>query len=220
MSNHERARSPEEGKGAIYLGGGGDEAQSAAIDAAVFNNENYAEGKINCLFIPVALMPKKYASAEEWFRSSYGGYCNRIDLCVELSDIGQKELSRYNLIYVGGGDTGRLVSQFEQSGFESLIPGFIESGGFVFGGSAGAIMLGKSILTAPEVKATAARTTGLDCIGGWSVYAHYSGRETAEIQELARSLNSNIVAIPERDGAIYDGKLTPVGKGVESFYAQ
>ena len=166
MNNHEQARNPENRKGAIYLGGGGDEIQAAAIDAIVFNNENYVGGNINCLFIPVALNPKNYSSAEEWFRSSYNNYCSSIDLCIDLSSIDYKELIRYNLIYIGGGNTGRLVNQFEKSGFESLIPRFIESGGFVFGGSAGAIMMGKSILTAPEVEETATRTTGIDCIGG------------------------------------------------------
>ncbi|MXW06926.1 MAG: hypothetical protein F4Z87_02150, partial [Gammaproteobacteria bacterium] len=126
----------------------------------------------------------------------------------------------YNLVYIGGGDTGRLMDQIEKSGFKSLIPEFIDAGGYVFGGSAGAIAMGKSVLTAPEDEETATLTTGINCIGDWSAYPHYDNNSAEEVRELARRLNSNIVAIPEESGVIYDGELIAVGAGVEFFYAR
>lgn len=205
-------------QGSIYLGGGGDETQSAAIDEVAFDSRNYAEGSISCLFIPVALDSRKYDSAKEWFQTNYSDYCHSIDFCFDLYDINRQRLAQYNLIYIGGGDTGRLLNQFKESGLGGLIPEFIESGGFVFGGSAGAILMGKSALTAPEVKETAPHTAGLGCIGNWSVYVHYDDDMSAEVRDLARKLRSNIIAIPEESGAIYDGKLTPIGDGVRLFF--
>ncbi len=100
---------------------------------------------------------------------------------------------------------------------------YIAEGGIVYGGSAGAIILGKDIRTASEAKGISLDDyEGLNVLGEYSVLCHYNseGGNKREILELTSIIKSPIISIPEKSGVIStSGKLLVLGnEHVDVFY--
>ena len=73
---------------------------------------------------------------KEWFKKTYE-YCNfDIDMCTDLSKI--KSLDEYTGVFIGGGNTFKLLKEIRESKFDILLEKYLKNGGFVYGGSAGA----------------------------------------------------------------------------------
>ena len=127
----------------IYLSGGGNEKQSFPLDKFFFSSlpEN---GRF--LYIPIALRGHKlYPTAHLWMKSVLELH-NRNDVQFEtaddLSKYGFENLKVFNGIYIGGGNTWSLMKELKDSGFSNALIQYIQSGGKVYGGSAGAIIFG------------------------------------------------------------------------------
>lgn len=124
----------------IYLAGGG----SAAQEAAVW--EHMLEGVSRLLYWPTALSGDLLSNAESWLRTSLS---DRPELGVttwlDLSDHRGEALEDYDLIFVGGGNTYDLLNRLRQADIATALTRFLQAGGTYYGGSAGAIVAGKSI---------------------------------------------------------------------------
>jgi len=59
----------------------------------------------------------------------------------------QHHFKTIETIYIGGGNTFKLLKELKESGFDKELLKFIKEGKPVYGGSAGALILGKNILT-------------------------------------------------------------------------
>jgi peptidase E len=87
----------------------------------------------------------------------------------------------------------------------------------VYGGSAGAIVLGKDISTAfignqtDENKVQLTDFTGLNVSNGYSIKAHYEKEEDV-VKKFSIENNTPVLNIPEEGGVFIDGnKMTLVG---------
>lgn len=72
---------------------------------------------------------------------------------VDFVDLEKKEtshVSNCDLIYVGGGNTFRLIKAARESYFKKTIEGVIGAGGIYLGVSCGSLIIGPSILLAEE----------------------------------------------------------------------
>jgi len=49
-------------------------------------------------------------------------------------------LQKYDTVYIGGGDTFKLLKLIRESGFDEKLLRYYKSGGAIYGGSAGAII--------------------------------------------------------------------------------
>lgn len=191
-------------KEAIYLAGGGDEHQSANFDALFLKGLQSREIS-KLIYIPVALRVERVESAEKWFRNIFAGKGLEIETWTDLGGLSMdpSELS----LYIGGGDTVQLLSKIRGSGFDKRLIEFVRSGGVVYGGSAGAIVLGADIRTAPEARNILPSSShGLDLLNGLSVACHFKGtdEEIKTYRRLRKEIDTPIIAISELGGVIVE----------------
>ena len=67
---------------------------------------------------------------------------------TDLQNRSYEDLARYSGVFIAGGNTFSLLKQVRESGFDRLLVKYITKDLPVFGGSAGAIILGRDIGTA------------------------------------------------------------------------
>lgn len=105
----------------------------------------------------------------------------------------------------GGGNTFKLLYELKESGAFDRIKEYLEHGGVVFGGSAGAIIFGKDLEACrlDDVnEVNLIDTSGFDILNGVSILCHYTNR-SAEKDEQSRqyllelSQSGKMIALPE-----------------------
>lgn len=204
----------------IFLCGGGDGDQTK--DACRRLNDVVDHTK-PILYLPFAMENADYDSCHEWVRGELR--------CVDVSDIemvkSAEELDgtnveNYSAIFIGGGNTYKLLNDLKASGSFEKIKAYIEQDGIVFGGSAGAIIFGydiESCAAMDQNKVGLKDTKGFDVLRGYSVFAHYTNgssrlteqenRERTEryTEKLLRYSQERgpVIAMPEEDTLFLNG---------------
>ncbi|PIR73127.1 MAG: hypothetical protein COV26_00165 [Candidatus Nealsonbacteria bacterium CG10_big_fil_rev_8_21_14_0_10_36_23] len=196
----------------IFLGGGGNKEASKQIDELFINT--IKEGRLEgIIYIPVALASKPYENCLEWFSSIFASRVSKIEMWINLENKVLEGVEKKMAVYIGGGDTLRLMNLIRDSEFDKQIISFVKNGGVVYGGSAGAIILGKDIRTAPEAR-NSEQTEGLDLIGGYSIACHYKTNNFSELMKISKIVEGKILAIEENAGIAFNGReIKPVGSG-------
>lgn len=197
----------------LILSGGGDREQAAAIDR-YFADSIDLEKRV--LYIPVAMessVDSAYDECYNWFCSTYGEYgITNIEMCTDLKSL---ELdNRFSAVYVGGGNTFMLLKKIRESNFEHELVRFLEEGGVFYGGSAGAIICGKTIKSAEYLDENKAKLKGLSALNllnGFDVFCHYA--ETKNEDKFIDEYENSLYILYEESGLVYDGKKAiPIGK--------
>ncbi|MEI6237957.1 MAG: Type 1 glutamine amidotransferase-like domain-containing protein [bacterium] len=188
-------------EGTIYLSGGGDADKTTIIDTHFIKSLP----KKDILYIPVAMERDLigYEACYDWFTNTISKISEEfvdISMILNLKEI--KDLKQFSAIYIGGGNTYKLLKEINQSGFGIQLKEYIKAGGIVYGGSAGAIILGKDISTVIDEnkKYNYNFSSGLSLIGNYSVVCHYKEGEDEKIREYLKNNNNPIIAIPEGAG--------------------
>ena len=131
-----------------------------------------------------------------------------------------KNLENYSALFIGGGNTFKLLKDLKDSGSFEKIKVFIENNGIVFGGSAGAIILGQCIDTckyADKNEVDLKDLMGFDVVSHFSFLCHFTNqdKEKTELNKnylLKLSKNKKIIALPEEDTIYYEnGKFEIIG---------
>lgn len=192
----------------IFLGGGGDENDSKLLDE-FFINKMVKHKKM--LYIPIAMDGKKlsYKSCLEWIQSVFGriGFTN-IDMLTQLEQGVAIDSNEFASVYIGGGNTFDLLHKIRSSSFDKIISHSLQNGISIYGGSAGAIILGKNILTCKHMDPNNIGITqfqGLNLINGYSIWCHYNQSDDDLILEFIKDHDCPVIAIPEKSGVYYDG---------------
>lgn len=204
----------------VILCGGGDEITSLESHK-LFYNELLRSKKI--LYIPVAILSKKHTpeSCYSWFAKAFIKYTPiKIDMVTTLANVNQSNLNTYDGIYIGGGNTFKLLKEFYDTGFIQLLSNYLKGNGVVYGGSAGAIIFGKNIKTARYSDANDVglkNTEGFNILCNYSIWCHYSKNDKPNIAELL-SEGEKIIAI-EENSAIYlkETEIIKIGQGIHLF---
>ncbi|MBP6974975.1 MAG: Type 1 glutamine amidotransferase-like domain-containing protein [Candidatus Pacebacteria bacterium] len=199
----------------IYLSGGGNEHQSLTLDKFFFNTIK-SGGKF--LYIPIALRGHKlFPTANLWMDGILKLH-NRTDITFEVmdnpSEYTQDDLEKFDAVYVGGGNTWSLIQELKESEFSELLISYIESGKIMYGGSAGAIILGKRIDTHDdENKQNSKDVEGFDKLSGYSITCHFKIEDGDRFQSWAVLNKLPIICLPEETGLIVvDNIATCVGE--------
>ncbi len=210
----------------IIMSGGGDELQSRTVDAFFAKRIG---SHANVLYLPVAMERERYPACLEWFTKTYSAHgISSFTMWENLSDKSVADLARFQAIYIGGGNTFKLLKEIKTSGFDRLLREYLESGGIVYGGSAGAIILGHDILTCSHMDRNDVNLSefdGLNVVHHYSIWCHYTAEDDARIFNYASERNPKIIAIPEESGIyLEDGLLSNIGdqpcyifEGVENW---
>ena len=190
----------------IYLSGGGNEKQSFPLDKFFFDTLP-KNGRF--LYIPIALRGHKlYSTAHLWMKNITELH-ERTDVQFETVD----DPSKYNLevikefdgIYIGGGNTWSLIQEIRESGFADVLIQYIEAGGQVYGGSAGAIIMGKRIDTHDdENKIGLQDVSGFNLLNNFSVACHFKDEQNDRFKAWVSDHNLPIVCLPEETGLVIE----------------
>lgn len=193
----------------IFLGGGGEAEDSKLLDERFVSMLDHSKPLV---YIPNAMKSTPYASCLEWFESVMKPLgVTKIEMWDDLRP--HRGIEDIAGLYLGGGDTGKLLKEIRGAAFDGYLRDAVESGVPIYGGSAGAIVLGEDIRTAPEAKGlNLVEATGLNMIKGYSIACHYQRRHERVVRSFVRSLGMPIIAIPEKAGCyIKESHLTNHG---------
>ena len=187
----------------VFLCGGGAGIQT--IEANKRLNEVIDHSK-PCLYIPLAMEQEKYASCYEWIKGELKNVdIPYIEMVKSADELTAKNMNDFGVIFIGGGNTFKLLSDLKTSGAFEKIKEYLNSDGVIFGGSAGAIIFGKDLEACKfddinEVNLN--ETSGFDILNGASILCHYTNRTVEKNEEsrqylLEVSKHRKVVALPE-----------------------
>ena len=195
----------------IFLCGGGDGTQTTSAYKKL--NEIIDHTK-PILYIPLAMESDKYPSCLEWITNELKelNICN-IEMVTQASEILNKNLDDYCAIFIGGGNTFKLLNDLKTSGAFEKIQEYINNNRIVFGGSAGAIIFGKNLKSCVLDDDNAVNLediSGYDILNGYSILCHYTNRTKEKDTEskeylLNLSKEEKIIALPEEDTIFING---------------
>jgi len=195
----------------LILSGGGDTNDTKALDDLF---QSLIKPKQKILYLPVAWTAGNFAECKKWFSKTFTNFAMWTDLTSKTYE----DLSEYGAIYLGGGNTFSLLSNFRSTQFDKLLLQFIKSDRPVYGGSAGAIIFGKSIETSTlgkdhddnSIHLTDLR--GMNLINNRSIHCHYEPYQDEEIVDYVKKSNSDVIALAEKTGLfITDEKIKVIG---------
>ena len=202
-------------QGKIVLAGGGNEEDSRLIDKT-FASWIEPNGKI--LYLPVALRGvRPFQDCLEWMKSTFLPFnITNVEMWTDLSEHKGVELSKFVSVYIGGGNTYSLLAEILENGFVHHMIEYVSLGGIIYGGSAGAAILGKDIRTISHVDRNEiglTETKGLNLAMGHSVWVHYQNPfDDRLIYEFQDKYGQSVLAISERAGIVLENsELKSVG---------
>jgi len=202
-------------KGKIAIAGGGGETDSRLIDK-VFSSWVEPNGKI--LYLPVALRGiRPFNECLKWIKSTFLPFnITNIEMWTDLSGHSGDELSEFASVYIGGGNTYSLLAELLKSRFDHYLIQYVAQGGNIYGGSAGAAILGKDIRTIRHIDRNEiglTETKGLNLVEGHAVWVHYQNpSDDRLIYDFQDKYNQSVLAVSERAGIVLDNsELKSVG---------
>ena len=170
----------------VFLNGGGAGEQTKSARACLYRVVDHAKP---CLYIPLAMEPERYAGCRDWIAGELADIkLSGIDMVCSGEELAGADLSRYSMLFLGGGNTFRLLRELKQYGAFTRIREYLRNGGILLGGSAGAIVCGYDLESCVlEYENTVGLTdiTGLNLLQGTSVLCHY-GNHTPEKDSVSR----------------------------------
>ncbi|WP_432540715.1 Type 1 glutamine amidotransferase-like domain-containing protein [Kineococcus sp. SYSU DK002] len=190
-----------------YLGGGGSEHDEAALWDEVFTPGQ----RVSVWPFAMPLGPARTGSVQ-WLA---GALRARGDFTLDPwgldgadTDCRAERLHRSDVVAIPGGNTFDLLHHLQRHDLLSALDGFLDRGGRVYGGSAGAVLLGANIALA-EVEdpddAGVSDTRGLDRLAGAVVRPHYQPAQDDDLQQWAEAHQQVVLALPERSGVVVTG---------------
>lgn len=124
------------------------------------------------------------------------------------------ELTTFDLLHVGGGNTFLLLDHIQRHTFVDAVREFVDLGGTYYGGSAGAIIACQDIeIAAPHDPNNVGLTdlNGLGLVPAYSILPHYDNVVDPALS-WAREHQRPLLAVPERGGIRYcDETFTAIG---------
>lgn len=205
-------------KGILFLNGGGSALDSLELDRKFVS---CLEDGSRILYIPHA-NKKQYpyfSSSLEWIKNTVndvsGNKKINIDMPMFYYEFNFLNLEDYDAIYIGGGNTFFLLSILKRYGVDKRLIDYYKKGGIIYGGSAGALILGKSIDTVSfERNNELESSDGLNILNGFSVVCHAD-------KDIIDSLKDNnylkpVLVLYEETGVVWEhGDISGYGKNFE-----
>lgn len=198
----------------IVLAGGGGAEDSRLLDE-LFASWIGPQGRI--LYLPIALRGSRpFESCLEWIKATFAPFAvHQIAMWTDMARHHASELEEFVAVYIGGGNTYSLLAELIHSGFDRHLQAYAHRGGIIYGGSAGAVVLGKDIRTISRVDRNETGLTEVDCLNmaeNHAVYPHYGPRDDQFIEEFVEEYQQPVLAIPERSGVVIEsGMMRSVG---------
>jgi len=216
------------------LCGGGDGKQTQKSYAKFVE---FIDKEKPVLYIPVAFdgNPKfPYPACETWFRGEMAPFgITNIYMETDMNKLTRESIMQYGGIFIGGGNTFRLLQLLKEStAFEAIQEFLTKTDLPVMGGSAGAIILTEDITICEKdmfnIKHDDINTCGLEdysglgALKGYDIMVHYGAKAgEKEMQDkkaelFAKNYSIDVIALPEEASILVDnGKYSVITDGAE-----
>ncbi|MEU7615779.1 Type 1 glutamine amidotransferase-like domain-containing protein [Micromonospora rifamycinica] len=197
--------------GAVFIGGG----CSAADEERLWNELFAVGGRVVCW--PYALRKRDaQASVHDWLTGELAKRGDLdVDTWIDVPDRAIAGLSSAQILFIPGGNTFALLDCLRARGWLGRVGEFVEGGGLLYGGSAGAILCGADIAVAglfDEDVVGISDTRALDLLAGAVVYPHFTAADAPVVEQWAGTHDEPVLAVPERGGLIFrDGVFRETG---------
>jgi dipeptidase E len=177
------------------------------------------------LYIPLAMDESEhtYDSCYDWFLQQVTNVnVPSVDMPRTFEELASKKLNNYSAIFIGGGNTFKLLKGIKDNGIFDKIIEYLNNNGIVIGGSAGAIIFGydiNSCLAMDDNDVNLIDTKGFNALNGKSIFGHYTNEDSQEAHERFKNYLLNyslskeeVIALPEEDTIfIDDNEITILG---------
>lgn len=206
----------------LILSGGGDIHETVAVDSFWIS---LLPKNPRILYIPIAWENGDYQECLQWFSGLMRKYeMSDYTMWTELADKTFDDLDVFDSVYIGGGNTFKLLHLFRESGFIDGLKRYIRTGKPVIGGSAGAIILGANIGLAgfgensDKNDVGIADLSGLYEIRGYAVQCHYAPDQDDEIADWCAAKALSVVSLAEASGIyVTDERICSIGAEARFF---
>ena len=198
----------------LVLNGGG---VGKAVESARKLLNGIIDHNKKILYVPFAWPDPMFSGSLEFMTDELSDIDKAgIDMVSTPEELMGKDFCEYACLYIGGGNTYKLLGCLKTSGaYEKIRQYLLEDDGIVYGGSAGAIIFGKdldSCNTDDENSVGLVDHTGFNMINGYSLLCHYRSREPERTEVSRRYLLElskvkPIFAIPEEDTIYVDDDM-------------
>lgn len=193
----------------LFLCGGGSGKQ---ILNALYKFSNIINKEKPILYIPLAMEYKKYDSCFTWFKNEIKMLnLSKFEMVRSSYELSQKNLDDYSALFIGGGNTYKLLNELKQYDNYNKIETYLKNDGIVFGGSAGAIIFGKDIagcLLDDGNNINLKCTKGFNYLNGYSILCHFKNKNfNKNLKYLQKySIKNKLIYLPEENVIFINNK--------------
>lgn len=199
----------------VFLNGGG---SGVKTEASCRRFNEIIDHSKPILYIPIALDESWYPGCMDFITKELKDVLvPYIHMETDAKKIAECDLDAFGAVFIGGGNTFKLLKELKESGAFDALMAYLERGGVIFGGSAGAIIFGASIEVAgflDENEVGLTDLAGFDVLSGGVLFCHYDGSE--ESRKYIKSLSEKgPVHVLTEDTTLFlnNGKLEVIGNG-------
>jgi len=202
----------------LFLSGGG--ASSVELDKKFVESLDLSKP---LLYIPIAIDAKKHPYSEciIWLLRTLGplGVTEVVMWAEEdLQAKTKKDFDQFSGVYIGGGNTYKLLKELKEFGTFTILSVLAKEGVPIYGGSAGAVVLAKTIIPASfsdENTVGISDFSALNLVHGHDVWCHYTDSEDESIKNYMKDFGlEKIIAIPENAGVfVTEKEIEVIGPG-------
>lgn len=171
------------------------------------------------LYIPLAFDSNRYDSCKQWFQKEIKLIgINNFEMVTSSKELAKKSLDNYSALFIGGGNTYKLLDELKKNSNLEKIKQYLKNGGIVFGSSAGAIIFGKDInscLLEDKNIVNLKQCGGLNLLNNYSILCHLNKSNLHKnIKYLTEySKNNKTIYLPEEDIIVVcDNKVEFIGQ--------
>lgn len=177
------------------------------------------------LYVPLAMdeTDHPYDSCYEWIKEEISSIdVPNIEMVRTFEEFANKDFNKYSLIYIGGGNTYKLLNGIKTTDTFDKLKEYIKNDGIVYGSSAGAVIFGKdiNIIEVMDNNDVGIKdTSGFDYLNGVSLFVHYTNKRSKYTEEENKNLtikytdfivnytkkNEKVIAFPEEDTVFFAG---------------
>ncbi|MFC7785351.1 Type 1 glutamine amidotransferase-like domain-containing protein [Rossellomorea sp. GCM10028870] len=188
----------------LFLSGGGDKEQTEIIDKEFVKALDLDKP---LLYIPIAMQGEiPYKDCSKWIHSVFKPLgITEIEMWTDLEAVSPEDLRKFSSIYIGGGNTFYLLNTIRETGFDTILKEYVDNKGIVYGGSAGAIIFGRDILTSSHMDSNQTNMKafeGFNYIENYSVWCHYETSNDDLVKEYVNKYGFSVIALPEEAGIV------------------
>lgn len=168
------------------------------------------------LYLPIAIdvIKHPYPECLKWLRQTFDKFSiSKYEMVTEetLAQYSNKTPNSYGGIYIGGGNTPYLLKTIKESGIIKFINEAVKQNLPIYGGSAGAIIFGKTIKSSLKADRNWVKLTdftGLNKAHEWDIWCHYTAEHDKMISEFLTKNKEieKIIILSEKNAIIINQK--------------